>query len=130
MHVLGPVLGASEASAEPGRAQSQVVSYRHRESYDVRAAGAALAGVHYVLVSAPGARGAVTTTLTLARSGVAAAGIPDYADGSLRAPPTASVPDDGDGGRTPLLVGGGIAAAVAALLVVVATRRAARARGR
>lgn len=129
VHVLGPVLGASEASTEPGRAQSQVVSYRHRDSYDVTAAGASLAGVHYVLVSAPGARRAVTTTLTLARSGVAGAGIPDYADGSLRARPTASVPEDDDGGRTPLLVGGGIAAAVAALLVV-ATRRAARARGR
>lgn len=132
VHILGPLLGASEASAEPGRAQSQVVSYLHRESYDPTAAGAALAGVHYVLVSAPGARRAVTTTLTLARSGVAAAGIPDYADGSLRARPTATVPEDDDGGRTPLLVGGGIAAAVglALALVVRTTRRAGRARGR
>lgn len=150
VHVLGPMLGASDASTEPGRAQSHVVSFLHREAYDPTAAGASLAGVHYVLVSAPDAREPVTTMLTLARSGSPAEGIPDYADGpllapqagsrltdgSLRAPapptarPTATVPEDDDGGRTPLLVGGGIAAAVAVALLVRATRRAGRARGR
>lgn len=149
VHVLGPMLGASDASTAPGRAQSQVVSFLHREAYDPTAAGASLAGVHYVLVSAPESDGPVTTTLTLARSGTAAAGVPDYPDGALLAPqagsrltdgslrppapptarPTASVPEDDDGGRTPLLVGGGIAAAAVALLVL-ATRRAGRARGR
>ncbi|MBU2696194.1 hypothetical protein [Pimelobacter sp. 30-1] len=150
VHVLGPLLGASDASTAPGRAQSHVVSFLHREAYDPTAAGASLAGVHYVLVSAPEARQPVTTTLTLARSGTAAEGVPDYAsgalvapqadsrltDGSLRAPapptarPTATVPEDDDGGRTPLLVGGGIAAAVAVALLVRTTRRAGRARGR
>lgn len=174
VQLAGPLLGTSEVSfapqlpagwtrdPRPGAslrtgAQSQVVSYTNRDSYDIAVNTEALAGIHYVLVRWTGTDDAgpdaqsleVPATLTLRTSGVASEGIPAYTsletvfapragsrlvDGTLRAPPPparAAPEDDEDGGQglpSLGLVGAGVALGL--LLLVGATRRAGRGRGR
>lgn len=101
--VTGPLLGASEVSfteeppsdwtSEPRAgaalrtgAQSQVVAYTNRDSYDVAVSTEALAGLHYVLVRWTGTDDAgaaataleVPATVTLRRTTVGTDGAPAY----------------------------------------------------
>lgn len=146
--VVGPMLGTSEVSftvtrpddwtvptTAPGRlrigAQSQVVSYAHRDSYDAAVSTEALAGIHYVVVRWPGTDQAgpaaaaleVPATVTLRTTGEATDGVPSYTpvegllgpqagsrlvDGTLQAPPVdapAAAPvDEPEDGPQPWLV--------------------------
>lgn len=155
--ILGPLLGEDVASSEPGRAQSYVASYLHRNSFDPTRAGASLAGVRYVLVGLPPEAAPTTVTLNVAVDGSAGDGIPDYAaadgvlppradsrlvDGSLAPPATAPGPGPGendsadDRAPAPVWIGAGALVVLGAVAVVVRnrrrtrpTRRGARARG-
>lgn len=125
--ILGPLLGEDVASSAPGRAQSHVVSYLHRDSFDPTRSGASLAGERYVLVDLPPRARPAEVTLRLAVDGSPGDGVPDYATA-----PHADAPDatDGreDGGLSaPVWVGAG---ALVVLGAVALTRRGARARGR
>ncbi|HWJ10229.1 MAG TPA: hypothetical protein VNS46_12690, partial [Nocardioides sp.] len=131
--VVGPLLGTSEVSfaleqpagwsvpatgGGPLRigAQSQVVAYAHRDSYDVTFTTEALAGIHYVMVRWTGTAGAgadaaglrVPATVTLRTSGDSGDGLPGYTpgsglvgpqaasrlvDGTLREPPVPARPE-------------------------------------
>lgn len=173
--VVSPLLGTSEVSftlerpadwkvPESGRgqlrigAQSQVVSYANRDSYDATFTTEALAGIHYVVVrwtgtdeageAAAGLR--VPATVTLRTTGEAGDGLPAYTpatglvgpqatsrlvDGTLREPaPPEPVAEPADDPVVPL---GGRGLAVAALagggavlgLVLLRHRRAHRAAG-
>ena len=128
VHILGPQLGLSETVAAGGHAQSRVVSYRNRDSFDPTVTGGQLAGRHYVLVRSRAA-GPVRTTLTLATAGRPADGVPDYIDAT--APPAPVATEDDDGDRRPLVLAGAVAVVVAlGALALRATRRAGRDRGR
>lgn len=162
--VVSPLLGTSERpftadrptdwrvpGTDGGRlrtgAQSQVVSYANRNSYDASVTTEALAGIHYVLVRWTGTGSAagpdVPATLTLRTSGAPGDGVPSYTpadglvgpqaasrlvDGTLQAPVAAvpeSAPPAGDDplvSRRVLVVGGG----VTALLLVLLLGRARR----
>lgn len=174
--VVGPLLGTSAvsfAAARPadwrvprsGRgplrigAQSQVVSYANRDSYDATFTTEALAGIHYVVVRWTGTDGAgeeaatlrVPASVTLRTTGEAGDGLPAYTpatglvgpqaasrlvDGTLREPaapePVVEPADD------PVVPLGGRGLAVATLaggaavlgLVLLRHRRAHRAPGR
>ncbi|MBM7519244.1 hypothetical protein [Nocardioides nitrophenolicus] len=132
--ILGPLLGEDVASSGPGRAQSHVTSYLHRDSFDPTRAGASLAGDHYVLVELPLGATPAKVTVTLAVDGVPGDGVPDYGGpgrvhtgtvAPTESKPTESKGDDG----TPVAMWVG-AGALAVLGVVVLTRRGARVRGR
>ncbi len=114
--VLSPMLGTSERAftqdrpadwrvpgAGGGRlrtgAQSQVVSYTHRNSYDASLTTETLAGIHYVLVRWTGTGSAsgpdVPATLSLRISGEPGDGVPSYTPvdgltGLTTAPPAAA----------------------------------------
>lgn len=162
--VISPLLGTSERpfttdrpadwrvpGTDGGRlrtgAQSQVVSYAHRNSYDASITTEALAGIHYVLVRWTGTGNAagpdVAARLTLRTSGAAGDGVPSYTpvdgligpqaasrlvDGTLQAPAETApegaprTEDDPALSRRTLVVGGG----VAAVLLVVLLGRARR----
>lgn len=169
--VVGPLLGTSQVSftvARPadwtvpesggGRlrvgAQSQVVAYANRDSYDATFTTEALAGIHYVVVRWTGAGDAgpeaaglrVPATLTLRTTGEAGDGVPGYTpatgllgpqagsrlvDGTLQEPaapePVAEPADDPVvpvGGRGLALAA--LSAGTAVLAVVVARHRRAR----
>lgn len=152
--VVSPLLGTSEVSftlerpddwtvPQDGRgrlrigAQSQVVSYANRDSYDATFTTEALAGIHYVLVrwsgtdeAGPTAAGLrVPATVTLRTSGETGDGLPAYTpatglvgpqatsrlvDGTLREPaapaPVAEPADD------PVVPLGGRGLAAAAII--------------
>ncbi|WP_157514753.1 hypothetical protein [Nocardioides sp. J54] len=84
-------------------AQSQVVAYAHRDSYDSTLTSASLAGVHHVLVrwAAGDAAGAqlrgvrVAATLTLRTTGEPGGGVPAYTPSTLPAPEAGSRLVDG-----------------------------------
>lgn len=165
--VLSPLLGTSErpfARDRPadwtvpgpagGRlrtgAQSQVVSYANRNSYDASVTTEALAGIHYVLVRWSGAGEVsgpqVPATLTVRVSGEPGDGVPAYTpvdgligpqpasrlvDGTLQAPdaaPAASGPrEDGPAAsRRTLAVGGGVAALLLGAALLARLRRHSR----
>lgn len=174
--VAGPLLGTSQVSftrerpadwtvPESGQgrlrtgAQSQVVAYAHRDSYDATFTTASLAGIHYVVVRWTGtdeagadtAGPAVPATLTLRTTGEAGDGVPGYTpgtglpgpqagsrlvDGTLQEPP-ANGPDTEQAGD-PVVPGKGqglalvVLAGGAAVLALVAVRhrRARHAHGR
>ncbi|HVK28934.1 MAG TPA: hypothetical protein VM575_11365 [Nocardioides sp.] len=176
IEVVGPLLGTSAVSftlARPadwrvprtGRgplrigAQSQVVAYANRDSYDATVTTEALAGIHYVVVRWTGtdeageeaARLRVPASVTLRTTGEAGDGLPAYTpatgvvgpqaasrlvDGTLREPaapePVAEPADDPVvplGGRG--LAAAAIAGGVAVLgLVLLRHRRAHRRHGR
>lgn len=161
VQIVGPMLGTSQVSFTEGRpadwtagqrsgrfrtgAQSHVVAYPNRDSYDAGINTESLAGIHYVLVRWTGTAEAgpaaasvnVPATLTLARSGEALDGVPAYTeldgligpqagsrlvDGTLQAPdvapaPAARVADD-DGLAVELVVAGGLAVVAALLLLL------------
>lgn len=168
--VTGPLLGASEVSfteqpppdwtrqpragaALRTGAQSQVVAYTNRDSYDIAVTTEALAGVHYVLVRWTGSDDAgtaattpeVPATLTVRRTSVGTDGVPDYptlatvvapradsrlVDGTLRAPssPVAETTADDEEGDEDGSVPRGLlalaaAAALGGVLLVVRSRR-------
>lgn len=174
--VVSPLLGTSEVSFTVERpddwtvpldgrgrlrigAQSQVVAYGNRDSYDATVTTEALAGIHYVVVRWTGTDGAgpdaaglrVPATLSLRTTGVAGDGLPAYTpatglvgpqatsrlvDGTLREPAAAEpVAEPADDPVVPL-GGRGLAAAafvggLAALgLVVLRHRRAHPGRAR
>ncbi|GAA1530693.1 hypothetical protein [Nocardioides humi] len=129
--ILGPLLGADVASSGPGRAQSYVTSYLHRDSFDPTRSGASLAGVRYVLVDLPAESPATEVTLSLAVDGTAGDGVPDY--GSLAdSPPAQPAPDDtAEDTQDPspaAWIGAGVALALVAAALVVRARRARRRR--
>lgn len=172
--VVGPLLGTSEVSFTLARpddwtvppagggplrtgAQSQVVAYGNRDSYDATFTTEALAGIHYVVVrwtgtdaAGPDAAGLrVPATLTLRTTGTAGDGLPAYTpgtglagpqatsrlvDGTLREPAAAApVAEPADDPVVPLggrgLAAAALAGGLAALgLVVLRHRRAHRAR--
>jgi hypothetical protein len=126
--IRGPLLGISEAVKGAGHAQSRVVSYRNRDSFDPTVTGGRLAGTHYVLLRSAGEE-TVRTTLTLARSGAPGAGVPSYLDSPAPATPATTHEND-DGDRRPLLAGAVAVVLALGALVVRATRRAGRDRGR
>lgn len=172
--VVGPLLGTSQVSFTRERpddwtvprgggplrtgAQSQVVAYGNRDSYDATFTTEALAGIHYVLVRWTGTDEAgpaaaalrVPARLTLRTTGEAGDGLPAYTpatglvgpqatsrlvDGTLQEPaaeePVAAPADD------PVVPLGGRGLAIAALaggaaalgLVLLRHRRAHRAAG-
>lgn len=172
--VVGPMLGTSQVSFDgdappdwtarprPGAplrtgAQSQVVSYPHRDSYDATINTASLAGIHHVVVTWTGtdatadvAPAGVRATLTVATTGAAGPGVPAYTpvegpigpqagsrlvDGTLREPveasrdePVADGRTDRDEGRiVPLALA---AAAAGAVVLLVLRRRSTRPAGR
>lgn len=174
--VLSPLLGTSERpftqdrpadwrvpGAGGGRlrtgAQSQVVSYANRDSYDASVTTEALAGIHYVMVrwtgtsgragSPAGADTEVAATLSLRTLGEPGDGVPAYTpveglvgpqaasrlvDGTLSAPapaePAASTPeDDGPAVSRRTLVVGGVVGGVAAGLLLVLARLRRHSRG-
>ncbi len=174
--VVGPLLGTSQVSftverpadwTVPGSgggrlrvgAQSQVVAYANRDSYDATFTTEALAGIHYVVVrwtgtgdAAPDAAGLrVPATLTLRTTGEAGDGVPGYTpatgligpqagsrlvDGTLQEPPApepVTQPADDPvvpvGGRGLALAALGGGAAVLAL-VLARHRRARHPHGR
>ncbi|MCR1782797.1 hypothetical protein KVF89_09650 [Nocardioides carbamazepini] len=153
--ILGPLLGDDVASSAEGRAQSHVVSYLHRDSFDPTRVGAALAGVRHVLVALPAGAPPADVTLSLAVDGSAGDGVPDYAaaggalppradsrlvDGSLTPPPsvgTAPGPTEEDSAPAPIWIGAGALVLLGAVGAVALgrrakgpTRRGARVRGR
>ncbi|KRB79607.1 hypothetical protein ASE01_23025 [Nocardioides sp. Root190] len=187
VEIVGPMLGTSQvafgarapddwtvrpragARLRTG-AQSHVVSYPNRDSYDATINTESLAGIHYVLVRWGGTNEieggtaaedlAVRARLTLATTGAAAQGIPDYTpiesmigpqagsrlvDGTLQAAPEVGPEDrpddrDDDSGFDRRDVAAVVGVAVVCLIgFAVArrrrarqgpTRRAGRARGR
>lgn len=169
--VVSPLLGTSEVSFTTGRpddwtvpldgrgplrigAQSQVVAYGNRDSYDATFTTEALAGIHYVVVrwtgtdeAGPGAAGLrVPATLTLHTTGAAGDGLPAYTpatglvgpqatsrlvDGTLREPaPTEPVAEPAEDPVVPLggrgLAAAAIAGGLAVLGLVVLRHRRAR----
>lgn len=141
--VPGPEGGALRLGA-----QTQVVAYANRDSYDVAVTSESLAGIHYVLVRWTGTEGAaadlaVPATLTLRTSGTAGDGVPAYTpvdglvgpqpasrlvDGTLTAPPASAPAEDAghdtDGsGPDRRVLAGGAAGAVLVLAVVLLRRR-------
>jgi hypothetical protein len=169
--LAGPMLGTSQVSfAEEAPqdwtvspragedlrtgAQSHVVSYTHRDSYDATLNTASLAGIHHVLVSWTGTAAkaggpAVRARLTVATSGTTGPGVPAYTpvgamvgpqaasrlvDGTLRAPPLDELDEPGepgapdareDAGAGPVpAVLLGVAGAGLVLLLVLRGRRA------
>lgn len=158
--VVGPLLGTSQVAftldrptdwtvPRSGRgrlrvgAQSQVVAYANRDSYDTTFTTEALAGIHYVMVrwtgtaeAGPGASGPrVPATLTLRTTGAAGDGLPAYTpstglvgpqptsrlvDGTLQEPAAPEpVAEQADDPVVPLGARGLAAAAVAGGLVVL-----------
>ncbi|NHA01734.1 hypothetical protein G5V59_23980 [Nocardioides sp. W3-2-3] len=163
--MVSPLLGTSERpfsrdrpadwrvpGAAGGRlrtgAQSQVVSYANRNSYDASLTTEALAGIHYVLVRWSGTGDAsgpqVRATLTVRVSGEAGDGVPAYTpvdglvgpqaasrlvDGTLEAPPPAVEPAAAPHEESPavsrrmLALGGGVAALLLGTVLLARLRR-------
>lgn len=163
VQVVGPMLGTSQVSfadrkpadwvGGTGRfrtgAQSHVVAYPNRDSYDAGINTATLAGIHYVVIrwtgtaadgtaetSPENAALSVPATVTLVRSGEAQDGVPAYTeldgligpqagsrlvDGTLQAPVVAAppAPKVSDDGPAVELVVAGGLAIVAALLFLL-----------
>lgn len=111
--ILGPLLGTSQISflgrvppdwtttlpADGGKvrtgAQSQVVSYAHRDSYDSALNTEALAGMHYLLIrwrdgdDADQVVPAIPVTVTVRTTGTAGEGTPAYSTAGDLPPPRA-----------------------------------------
>lgn len=166
--IVGPLLGTSNVIFADGAApedwtegprtgtfrtgaQSHVVGYPNRDSYDAGLNTASLAGIHYVLISwtgtdetAPGAETLrVPATVTIATTGEPLDGVPAYTeidgligpqpasrlvDGTLQRPapddPSAPAPDpDSSPSARQLLLLGGLALAGALLLLLGRLRR-------
>lgn len=165
--IVGPLLGTSKVSFAGGApedwtdgsrngvlrtgAQSHVVGYPNRDSYDAGLNTESLAGVHYVLISWTGADGAgpgaetlrVPATVTIATTGEPLDGVPAYTevdgligpqpgsrlvDGTLERPAASEPPaperdPDARPGAQQLLVVGGLALAGALLFLVGRLRR-------
>lgn len=166
--IVGPLLGTSNVTFADGAApadwtdgprtgtlrtgaQSHVVGYPNRDSYDAGLNTASLAGIHYVLISwtgtdmaAPGAETLrVPATVTIATSGEPLDGVPAYTeidgligpqpasrlvDGTLQRPvpddPSAPVLDtDSRPSARPVLVVGGLALGGVLLLLLGRLRR-------
>ncbi|WP_182377365.1 hypothetical protein [Nocardioides sp. WS12] len=163
VQVVGPMLGTSQVSFTDARpadwtegtgsfrtgAQSHVVAYPNRDSYDAGINTESLAGIHYVVISWTGTAAdgtaatspedaalSVPATVTLARSGEAQDGVPAYTeldgligpqagsrlvDGTLQAPVVAArtPPKVSDDGFPVELLVAGGLAIVAALLFVL-----------